>query len=171
MHHPWKSVVSLYSNILQPTYTSSNSADANKTGSFKHKLACNRHRIVFSTAGEHWEKVHHAWVSHFLSRSYRPIFLNERKKFSHFGQNVWKYILMNNVTTSFNTTVRQMTEMSHDQNFSAKNDRNVSAKKNRKYLSSGVDRIWTKGEKLSWSRHTGHYKGPRHTGHYKGPNN
>ena len=28
----------------------------------------------------------------------------------------------------FNTTVRQMTEMSRDQNVSAKNDRNVSAK-------------------------------------------
>jgi len=26
-------------------YTSSNSADANKTGTFKHTLACNRHRI------------------------------------------------------------------------------------------------------------------------------
>ena len=36
---------------------------------------------------------------------------------------------MNIVTASFNTTMRQMTEMSHDQNVSAKNDRNVSEKK------------------------------------------
>ena len=34
-----------------------------------------------------------------------------RKKLSHFGQNIWKYRLMNTVTASFNTTVRQMTEM------------------------------------------------------------
>jgi len=34
------------------------------------------------------------------------------KKLSHFGQNVSKYRLMNTVTASFNTTVRQMTEMS-----------------------------------------------------------
>jgi len=37
--------------------------------------------------------------------------MNE-KKLSHFGQNVSKYRLMNTVTASFNTTVRQMTEMS-----------------------------------------------------------
>jgi len=35
---------------------------------------------------------------------------------------------MNIVTASFNTTMRQMTKMSHDQNVSAKNDRNVSEK-------------------------------------------
>jgi len=31
---------------------------------------------------------------------------------SHFGQNVLKYTLMNTVTASFNTTVRQLTEIS-----------------------------------------------------------
>jgi len=36
---------------------------------------------------------------------------------------------MNIVTASFNTTMRQMTEMSHDQNVSTNNDRNVSEKK------------------------------------------
>jgi len=36
---------------------------------------------------------------------------------------------MNIVTTSFNTTMRQMTEMSHDQNVSTKNDRNASEKR------------------------------------------
>jgi len=39
-------------------------------------------------------------------------FLNDQKKLSHFGQNVWKYMLMIIFTVSFNTTVRQMTEMS-----------------------------------------------------------
>ena len=39
-------------------------------------------------------------------------FWNDRKKLSHFGQNVWKYKLMNIVAASFHTTVRQMTEMS-----------------------------------------------------------
>jgi len=44
---------------------------------------------------------------------HRPIcFWNDRKKLSHFGQNVWKYRLINTVTASFNTTLRQMTEMS-----------------------------------------------------------
>jgi len=38
-------------------------------------------------------------------------FWNDRKKSSHFGQNVWKYGLKCTVTASFNTTVRQMTEM------------------------------------------------------------
>jgi len=33
------------------------------------------------------------------------------KTLSHFDQNVWKYRLMNIATVSFNTTVRQMTEM------------------------------------------------------------
>jgi len=36
---------------------------------------------------------------------------------------------MNIVTASFNTTMKQMTETSHDQNVSAKYDRNVSEKK------------------------------------------
>jgi len=38
-------------------------------------------------------------------------FWNDRKELSHFGQNVWRYRLMNTVMVSFNTTVRQMTEM------------------------------------------------------------
>jgi len=36
-----------------------------------------------------------------------------RKKLSHFGQNVEKYRPMNTVTATFNTTVRQMTELFH----------------------------------------------------------
>jgi len=39
-------------------------------------------------------------------------FWNDRKKSNHFGENVWKYRLMNTAVASFNTTVRQMTEMS-----------------------------------------------------------
>ena len=35
------------------------------------------------------------------------------KNLSHFGQNVWKYKITNTVTASFDTTVRQMTEMPH----------------------------------------------------------
>jgi len=35
---------------------------------------------------------------------------------------------MNIVTASFNAAMRQMTEVSHDQNVSARNDRNVSEK-------------------------------------------
>ena len=35
----------------------------------------------------------------------------DRKEFSHLGQNGWKYSLMNTVTASSNTTVRQMIEM------------------------------------------------------------
>ena len=54
---------------------------------------------------------------------------------------------MNIVTASFNTTMRQMTEMSHDQNVSAKNDRNVSEKKT-KPLSNGVFRSLNQGTKL-----------------------
>ena len=34
------------------------------------------------------------------------------EKLSHFGQNVWKYWLINTVMVSFNITVRRMTEMS-----------------------------------------------------------
>ena len=55
---------------------------------------------------------------------------------------------MNIVTASFNTTMRQMTKMSHDQNVSAKNDRNVSEKKTAP-LSSGVFRSLNQGTKLS----------------------
>ena len=38
-------------------------------------------------------------------------FWNDRKKSSHFGQNVCKYRLKNTFMVSFNTTVRQRTEM------------------------------------------------------------
>ena len=44
---------------------------------------------------------------------HRPkCFLNDRKKLSHFGQNVWKHELMNTVTASFNATAIQVTKMS-----------------------------------------------------------
>ena len=39
-------------------------------------------------------------------------FWNDWIKWSHFGQNVWKYRLMNTVTASFNKSVRQTSEMS-----------------------------------------------------------
>jgi len=39
-------------------------------------------------------------------------FWNGWRKLSHFSQNVWKYRLMNIVTTGFDAKVRQMTEMS-----------------------------------------------------------
>jgi len=51
------------------------------------------------------------------------------KKLSHFGQNLSKYRLKNTVMASFNTTVRQMTEMLQWPKCLIKNDRNVSAKK------------------------------------------
>ena len=53
---------------------------------------------------------------------------------------------MNIVTTSFNTTMRQMTEMSHDQNVSAKITE-MSQKKTEP-LSSGVFRSLNQGTKL-----------------------
>jgi len=43
---------------------------------------------------------------------HRPkCFSNDRKKLCHFGQNVWKYRIMDTVAANFNTTVRQMIEM------------------------------------------------------------
>jgi len=54
---------------------------------------------------------------------------SDRKKLSHFGHNVWKYSLMNIVTASFITTMRQMTKMFQWLKCLSKNDRNVSAKK------------------------------------------
>jgi len=48
----------------------------------------------------------------FLSVIDRNVFEMNEKNFSHFGQSVKKYRLMNTVTISFNTIVRQMTEMS-----------------------------------------------------------
>ena len=38
-------------------------------------------------------------------------FWNDRKKLSHFGQNVWKYRLKNTFRVSFKTTILQMTEI------------------------------------------------------------
>jgi len=55
---------------------------------------------------------------------------------------------MNIVTTSFNTIMRQMTEMSHDQNVSAKNDRNVSEKKQSLWAVVCLE-VWTKGQYLA----------------------
>ena len=55
---------------------------------------------------------------------------------------------MNIVTASFNTAMRQMTEMSHDQNVSARNDRNVSEKKT-EHLSSGIIRGLNQGQNLA----------------------
>ena len=46
-----------------------------------------------------------------IFRSETGMFLKWPKKLSHFGQNVWKYKLMNTLTARFNTAVRQMTEM------------------------------------------------------------
>jgi len=55
---------------------------------------------------------------------------------------------MNIVTASFNTTMRQMTEMSHDQKISAKNDRNVSEKKQSLWAVVYLE-VWTKGQNLA----------------------
>ena len=43
-------------------------------------------------------------------------FWNDWKKLSHFSQKVWKYRPMITVTVSYDTTVRQMTEMSQRKN-------------------------------------------------------
>ena len=51
---------------------------------------------------------------------------------------------MNIVTASFNTTMRQMTEMSHDQNVSAKNDRKKQSLWAVVYLE-----VLTKGQNLA----------------------
>jgi len=53
-----------------------------------------------------WACFFWSFVSHRLK-----CFWNDWKKLSHFSQNVWKYRLLNTVTASFNTNVRQMTEM------------------------------------------------------------
>ena len=68
-----------------------------------------RQRAIYRSAAAHpWTSV---FYRSFFGR--RPkLFWNDRKKLSHFGQNFWKYRVMNTVTASFNTTVRQMTEMS-----------------------------------------------------------
>jgi len=55
---------------------------------------------------------------------------------------------MNIVTASFNTTMRQMTEMSHNQNVSAKNDRNVSEKKQSLWPVVYLE-VWNKGQNLA----------------------
>jgi len=57
-------------------------------------------------------------------------FWNDRKKLSHFGQNVWKYRLMNTVTVSFLYNCdRNDRKCFSDQKVSAKNYRNISEKK------------------------------------------
>ena len=62
--------------------------------------------------------------------AYRPKwFRNRRKNWGDFGQNVWKCRLKNTVNASFNTTVREMTEMFQWPKFLNKTDRNVSAKR------------------------------------------
>jgi len=48
----------------------------------------------------------------FFVRSETEFFLNDRKKLSHFGQNVRKHRLVIIVTASSNTTTRQITEKS-----------------------------------------------------------
>jgi len=76
---------------------------------------------LYKTATLHWA---------LLFFGHRPErFWNDRKKLSHFGQNVSKYRLKNTVMVSFNTTVRQMTEMFQWPKCLSKKDRNVSAKK------------------------------------------
>ena len=53
---------------------------------------------------------HNIYNKLFFFRSYTEMFL--KKKFSHFGQNVSKYSLMNNVTASSDINCERMTEMS-----------------------------------------------------------
>ena len=62
---------------------------------------------------------------------------------------------MNIATASFNTTMRQMTEMSHDKNASAKNDRNVSEKKQSLWAVVYLE-VWTKGQNLPNAKTHGH---------------
>jgi len=52
--------------------------------------------------------LHHTAVCSVLDRNVFEM----TEKNCHFDQNVWKYRLMNTCTASFDTTVRQMTEMS-----------------------------------------------------------
>ena len=56
-------------------------------------------------------------------------FWNDREKLRYFVQNIWKYRIKNNVMASFNTTVRQMTEMFQWPKYFSKNEWNVSVKK------------------------------------------
>jgi len=59
------------------------------------------------------------YLKNYLTHYTQPVFFGNRsncfwnnwKKFSNFNQNVQKYRLMNTVTASFTTTVRQMTDM------------------------------------------------------------
>ena len=67
------------------------------------KRCCSRH----SHSSNHNQQI---WVFLFGHRLKR--FWIGRKKLSGFVQNIWKYRLMNTATAGFNTTVRQMTEMS-----------------------------------------------------------
>jgi len=81
MHHLWKSVFSLYSNIAYCTYTSSNLADANKAGVFKHTLACKGTEKCFLLQASTEKKY---IMPAFFFRSYRPkLFWNDQTTFSH----------------------------------------------------------------------------------------
>jgi len=70
-----------------------------------------QHVSGFDTSYACLDSIHALNVIYFFS-SHRPKrFWSDRKKLSHFGQKVWKFRLKNTVMVSFNTTVRQMTEM------------------------------------------------------------
>jgi len=61
-------------------------------------------------------------------------FWNDLKKSSNFGQNFWKYRRMNTVMTTFDTTVRQMTEMFQSSKcHSKKRPKGLSEKKGLRY--------------------------------------
>jgi len=62
---------------------------------------------------------------------------------------------MNIVTASFNTAMRQMTELSHDQNVSAKNYRKASEKKQSLWAVVYLE-VWTKGQNLAKAKTHGH---------------
>jgi len=74
------------------------------------RISFQEHSVCFGrTPGSHLKNPKGPTAVFFGHTSER--FQNDRKKLNHFGQNVWKYRLKNTVVASFNTTVRQMTEM------------------------------------------------------------
>jgi len=98
--------------------------------------------------------------------SHRPIFLNDRKKLSQIGQNVWKYILVNTVTASFNTTVKQRTETSQQKNLVHMLGHNSPADKSRELFKPTKDsesfdlRKWeVLGLNMFWRDVTTHNRG------------
>ena len=91
----------------------------------------------------------------------------DRKKLSHFGQNVWKYRLKNIVTASFHTTLRQMTEMSQWRT-STYQAVQQSARRKVDYTHSTPTTGWLLGSKAesecsvrSWDRIWGNPTGPQ----------